>query len=88
MAEDVPLAQVTPGAVELQLRLGEERSINPRGIIRQRLERKQHCAPMVRSLAPLARQTGQVTSLMICASRKLAMALPCSATMRSAASLA
>ena len=54
-----PLAQIAPGSVELQLRLGDIRSNNPGRAIGQRLERKQDRGAGIARSALLAREIGQ-----------------------------
>ena len=60
MAENEPLAQIAPGAVELQLRLGEIRPISSGGGVGQRLKREQDRGPGVSlNRALLVRQIGE-----------------------------
>ena len=68
MAEIEPLAQIAPGAVELQLRLGNIRPIDSRGAVRQRLERKQNSGAGV-ALARLRASSARNSDWAICASR-------------------
>ena len=57
--ENEPLAQIAPGAIELQLRLWDIGPSNPGRAIGQRLEREQDCSRPIARLTVLARQIPQ-----------------------------